>query len=72
MKKLILLASISLLAACAQPAANNAKNAEAHGTREYPTGSNFPRRAQESGVTVYDREAVMRSQEMSPGIPRER
>lgn len=71
MKKLALLAIVAVLAACAEPAANTA-NSEAHGAREYPTGSNIPRKARENGVTIYDREAVMRSQEMSPGIPRER
>jgi uncharacterized lipoprotein YajG len=70
MKNLAILAALALLAACAEPAANTG-NAEPRAQKEFSTGSNIPRKGGPSEVSVYDREAVQRSQEMSyGGLPR--
>jgi hypothetical protein len=72
MKGISILAALLLVAACAEPAANTG-GATPRAEREYPTGSNIPRRSRDTdGVQVYDREAVQRSQDSSygGGIPR--
>jgi hypothetical protein len=72
MKTLALLGALSVLVACAQPAANMDPNARRERV-EAPTGSNIAKRNRDNdgSVTTYDREAVERAQAGSyGGIPR--
>ena len=72
MKRLAILAALCLLAACAETAVNN-EGSEPRAEREYPTGSNIPRKNRgPSDVQIYDREAVQRSQEGTAGFPQAR
>ena len=70
MKIVPLVATLFVLAACAQPAANVDPTARRERV-EAPTGSNIPRRDRDGSVTTYDREAVERAQAGSYGnMPR--
>lgn len=65
------LATTTLLAGCAsnEPAATT----EAVAQREYPTGSNIPRKrapGEADGVSTYDREALERARNATPPTPR--
>lgn len=72
MKHLAIVAALCLLTACAETAVNN-DGSQPRAEREYPTGSNIPRKNREpSDVQVYDREAVKRSQEGTAGFPQAR
>jgi len=64
--KIIALAALLCLAACADSTPVNADN-EPRAQREYPTGSNIPRKSRDTDATVYDREAVERAQSSSHG-----
>lgn len=72
MKKLLLSAAVAAaLSGCAsnQPVAS----AEEVNAREYPTGSNIPRRARAGatdGVQAYDREALERARDQMQQAPR--
>lgn len=72
MKKLVLLAAISLLAGCAADPSASTGNTPRRERAEAPTGSNLPRRGGNDGsTTTYDRESVERAQAGSyGGIPR--
>ncbi|HET7403756.1 MAG TPA: hypothetical protein VFJ62_18300 [Usitatibacter sp.] len=72
MKKLAILATLCLLAACAETSVNN-EGSEPRAEREYPTGSNIPRKQHTNdGAQVYDRDAVQRTQEGAGGVPQQR
>lgn len=74
MKKILTLcalAAATLLSACAtnEPAAAN----EAVAQREYPTGSNIPRKrapGEADGVSTYDKEALERARNSQYQTPR--
>jgi hypothetical protein len=67
MKNLKILAACLLISACAQTSVDN-EDAAPRAEREYPTGSNIPRKHHETGdAQVYDRESVERAQQSSAG-----
>jgi hypothetical protein len=67
MKNLTILAACLLVSACAQTSVDN-EGAAPRAEREYPTGSNIPRKHHDTGdVQVYDRESVERAQQSSAG-----
>lgn len=69
-KKLVLLAMLPLVAACAADPAASTQSAPRRERAEATTGSNIPRRAQTGDVTVYDRDSVERAQQSTYGMPR--
>jgi len=68
MKKLTILGACLLVAACAETSVSN-EGTTPRAEREYPTGSNIPRRHHDTGdAQVYDRESVERAQNSSTGV----
>ena len=80
MKKLILPFAVAALVASACMSTESMSPREPVAEREYPTGSNLPRRASNSGsqgaVSNTDRDAMERSRDtvtlpqMGPGVPK--
>ena len=72
MRKVLVVAACAWLAGCA--ANENVASTESPSEREYPTGSNIPRKGksanpQADGIRVYSKEDLERIQSMGNGVP---